>query len=74
MTLFNFKNFLLLLFLAWPFYSLPQTYFFPKAHAAEIQVAVASNFHNPLKEIIGEFEKTTEHKSLIISGSTIMGF
>jgi len=70
MALFNFKNFLLLLFLAWPFYSLSQSSFFPEAHAAEIQVAVASNFHNPLKEIIENFEKTTEHKALIISGST----
>jgi len=70
MTLLNFKKFLLLLFLAWPFYSLSQSSFFPEAHAAEIQVAVASNFHNPLKEIIEEFEKTTKHKALIISGST----
>jgi len=70
MIIFNFKKFLFLIVLNWPFYFLPQLSFFPKAHATEIQVAVASNFHNPLKEIIEEFEKKTEHKTLIISGST----
>ena len=70
MIIFNLKKILLLTFLAWPFYAFFQSCFFSEAHSAEIQVAVASNFHNPLKEIIEKFEKKTEHKALIISGST----
>ena len=65
--IFNFKKFLLLIALAWTFYSFPQLFFFPEAQVAEIQVAVASNFHNPLKEIIEEFEEDqfdTSHEVL----------
>ncbi len=38
--------------------------------ANEIQVAVASNFYNPFREIVVQFEKETNHKVQIISSST----
>ena len=38
--------------------------------AEEIQVAVATNFINPFKLLIKQFEKKTGHKVIIISGST----
>ena len=31
-------------------------------HAAEVRVAVAANFAQPMKEIAAEFEKETTHK------------
>ena len=40
------------------------------AQADEIQVAVATNFHNPFKAVVKQFEKKTGHKVIIISGST----
>ena len=43
---------------------------FSVAQANEIQAAVATNFYNPFKEIVIQFEKITGHKVLIISGST----
>jgi molybdate transport system substrate-binding protein len=42
----------------------------PISHADEIYAAVATNFHNPLKALVKEFEKRSEHKVIIISGST----
>ncbi len=38
--------------------------------AAEVRVAVASNFHNPLKLIAKKFEAQTGHRVLTIAGST----
>lgn len=38
--------------------------------ADEFQVAVASNFTNPAKDIAAEFEKETGHKALLAFGST----
>ena len=38
--------------------------------ADEILVATASNFSEPLKVIAKQFEKTSNHKVTIISGST----
>jgi molybdate transport system substrate-binding protein len=40
------------------------------AHAAEIKVAVASNFANTLKEIAVEFQKDTGHQLAITPGAT----
>jgi molybdate transport system substrate-binding protein len=40
------------------------------ATAAEVQVAVASNFAVPLQKIAIEFEKATGHKVVIASGAT----
>jgi molybdate transport system substrate-binding protein len=42
----------------------------PISHADEIHAAVATNFHNPLKALVKEFEKISKHKVIIISGST----
>jgi len=39
-------------------------------HAAEVQVAVASNFTAPMQKIAAEFEKDTGHKVLLSSGAT----
>ena len=39
-------------------------------HAAEVSVAVASNFAQPLKTIAVEFEKDTGHKLSITPGAT----
>ncbi len=39
-------------------------------HAAEVSVAVASNFAQPLKKIAVEFEKDTGHKLSITPGAT----
>ena len=43
---------------------------FPEARANDVLVAVASNFHNPFREIIEQFERITRHKVQIVSGST----
>ena len=51
----------------WHFISLGS---FSLAQANEIQAAVATNFYNPFKEIVRQFERRTGHKVLIISGST----
>lgn len=40
------------------------------AHGADIQVAVAANFAQPMKHIAAAFEKRTRHKLLISSGAT----
>ena len=40
------------------------------AQADEIQAAVATNFHNPFRAVVKQFEKKTGHKVIIISGST----
>lgn len=40
------------------------------ALAASVRVAVAANFHNPLKAIAAAFEKETRHTISIIPGST----
>jgi molybdate transport system substrate-binding protein len=40
------------------------------SHAAEVQVAVASNFAAPMQKIAAEFEKDTGHKALLSSGAT----
>ena len=42
----------------------------PIAWADEIQAAVATNFHNPFKAVVKQFEKKTGHKVIIITGST----
>ena len=39
-------------------------------HAAEIRVAVAANFAQPMKEIAAEFEKETTHKVSLTQGAT----
>lgn len=41
-----------------------------RAHAGEVQVAVASNFTAPMQKIAVEFEKDTGHKALLSFGST----
>ncbi len=38
--------------------------------AAQIQVAVASNFSEPLKNLARQFEQQTNHKIIVISGSS----
>jgi len=38
--------------------------------AAEVQVAVAANFTAPMQQIAAEFEKDTEHRAILSSGST----
>lgn len=40
------------------------------AHAAEVKVAVAANFAQPMKEIAVEFEKDTGHKLNLTQGAT----
>lgn len=40
------------------------------AIAGEVRVAVASNFHNPLKVIAKKFEEQTDHRVQVIAGST----
>lgn len=40
------------------------------AHAAEVTVAVASNFTAPMQRIAADFEKDTGHKALLSFGST----
>lgn len=40
------------------------------AFAAEVQVAVAANFTEPMKAIAAVFEKTTGHKALLTFGAT----
>lgn len=40
------------------------------AHAAEVQVAVAANFTEPMKKIAAEFEKDTGHKAVLAFGAT----
>lgn len=40
------------------------------ARAAEVQVAVAANFTEPMKAIAAVFEKTTGHKALLTFGAT----
>ena len=58
--------FYIILFL-WNFIN-PVSY--PIAWADEIQAAVATNFHNPFKAVVKQFEKKTGHKVIIIAGST----
>lgn len=41
-----------------------------QTRADEVQVAVASNFTAPMKEIAAEFEKDTGHKALLAFGSS----
>ena len=50
--------FYIILFL-WNFIN-PVSY--PMAWAGEIQAAVATNFHNPFKAVVKQFEKKTGHK------------
>jgi molybdate transport system substrate-binding protein len=40
------------------------------AHSAEVQVAVAANFTEPMKKIAAEFEKDTGHKAVLAFGAT----
>ena len=40
------------------------------AHAAEVKVAVAANFAQPMKDIAAEFEKDTRHKINLTQGAT----
>jgi molybdate transport system substrate-binding protein len=40
------------------------------AHAAEVQVAVAANFTEPMKRIAAAFEKDTGHKAVLAFGAT----
>jgi molybdate transport system substrate-binding protein len=40
------------------------------AHAAEVQVAVASNFAAPMRVIAADFEKATGHKAVLAFGAT----
>ena len=40
------------------------------AHAAEVKVAVAANFAQPMKDIAAEFEKDSGHKVAITQGAT----
>ncbi len=40
------------------------------AHAAEVRVAVAANFAQPMKDIATEFEKDTGHKVSLSQGAT----
>jgi molybdate transport system substrate-binding protein len=40
------------------------------AHAAEVQVAVASNFIGPMQRIAARFEADTGHKAVLVSGAT----
>jgi len=59
-------RFYIILFL-WNFINLVS---YPIAWADEIQAAVATNFHNPFKAVVKQFEKKTGHKVIIIAGST----
>jgi molybdate transport system substrate-binding protein len=43
---------------------------YPIAWADEIQAAVATNFYNPFKTVVKQFENKTGHKVIIITGST----
>lgn len=56
--LFNFLTYLLLALLS------------PVAAAADVQVAVASNFTAPMQAIAAEFEKATGHQAKLSFGST----
>ena len=38
--------------------------------AEDVTVAVASNFLSPIKEIVGQFQRSTQRKVIIVSGST----
>lgn len=40
------------------------------ANADTVQLAVAANFANPVKQIAADFEQTTGHKTLISTGAT----
>ena len=40
------------------------------AHAADVQVAVAANFTEPMKKIAAGFEKDTGHKAVLAFGAT----
>jgi len=40
------------------------------AHGADVQVAVAANFAEPMKHLVAAFEKSTRHKALISTGAT----
>ncbi|WP_296942505.1 molybdate ABC transporter substrate-binding protein [uncultured Massilia sp.] len=40
------------------------------AHAAEVQVAVAANFTEPMKRIAAAFERDTGHKAVLAFGAT----
>lgn len=40
------------------------------AHAGQVQVAVASNFTEPMRELAASFEQKTGHKVLLSSGAT----
>ena len=62
---FNHPFYIVLFF--WNFIN-PGSY--PIAWADEIQAAVATNFHNPFKAVVKQFEKKTAHKVIIIAGST----
>ena len=62
---FNHPFYIVLFF--WNFIN-PVSY--PIAWADEIQAAVATNFHNPFKAVVKQFEKKTAHKVIIIAGST----
>lgn len=44
--------------------------FISAAQAAEVKVAVAANFVQPMKEIAAEFEKATGHKVALSQGAT----
>lgn len=41
-----------------------------RSQAAEVKVAVAANFAQPMKEIAAEFEKDTGHKLILTQGAT----
>ena len=60
------RLFYIILFL-WNFIN-PASY--PIAQADVIQAAVATNFLNPFKSVVKQFQKKTGHKVIIISGST----
>ena len=62
---FNHPFYIVLFF--WNFIN-PVSY--PIAWADEIQAAVATNFHNPFKAVVKQFEKKTAHKVIVIAGST----
>ena len=56
-----------IIFFLWDFTS---PGYYSMAQADEIQAAVATNFHNPFRAVVKQFEKKTGHKVIIISGST----
>lgn len=51
-------------------FSLVLGIFFASSFAAEVNVAVAANFTEPMKAIAADFEKTSGHKVILSSGST----